>query len=112
MFLSGALKRMQRTEALAILEILQQAQHHHRDGHQSKDVGMLKVRQSANQRDDHAGGGEHGETERIDLAALDECCELFAVESLGHGKGSLLELRKNRWELYSAPGAKNLLKFR
>ena len=85
---------MQGAEPPAILEILQQAQHHHDDGGQNDDIGMCKVRQRTDQRDDHAGCGNDGEAERIDLAALNERRELFAVKYLGHGNGSLLGLKE------------------
>ena len=91
MLLSGSPEGTHGAEASAILEILQQAQHNHGDGNQNEDIGMRKTCHCAQQRDEHAGGGEHGETERVDLAAMDECGELLAVECLGHGKESLLD---------------------
>jgi len=86
-----SLEGMHRAEALAIAEILHQAQRNQRDGHQRDDIGMLEAGQRTQQRDHGAGGGDQGETERVDLAALDECGEPFAIDALGHGMKSLLE---------------------
>ena len=94
MLLSGSLEGMHGAEALAIFEVLEQTQHDHCDGCQYEHVGMRKVRQRAEQGDEHAGGSDYREAERVNFAALNECGELVAIESLGHGNGSLLELRK------------------
>ena len=86
---------MHGTETFAISEILQKAQSDHDDGNQNNGICMFEIRQRADQRDDDAGSRDHGETERIDLAAMDESGKFFAIENLGHGKGSLLAVRKN-----------------
>ena len=96
MLLSGALEGMHGAEALAVLEILQQAQRDHGDGSQNENIGMFKTGQRAEQSDEYAGGGDHGETKRVDLAAMHELGELFAVEYLGHGNESLLAFRENQ----------------
>ena len=94
MLLSGSLESMDGAEAFAVFEILQKTQYHHADGYQNENIGMRKIGQGANQRNDHAGSRKDGEAERIDPAALNERSELFAVEYLSHGDGSLLKLRK------------------
>ena len=85
-----ALEGVHGAESLAVSEILYKAQRDQRNGHQGEHVGMSEAGQRAQQRDDRAGSGDHGETERIDLAALDESGEFFAVDAFCHGKGSLL----------------------
>ena len=94
MLLSGYLEGMHGAEALAVFEILQQAQHNHGDGSEHDDIGMLETTERAQERNDDAGSGEHGQSERVDLAALDEFGELFAVEYFGHENESLLAVRE------------------
>ena len=81
-------------EAFSIAEILHKAERNHRNGDQREHIGVRKAGHCADQGDDGAGGGEHGETECIDLAARDECGEFFAVKSIGHERVNLLESEK------------------
>jgi len=81
---------MHRAKSLAIAEILHKAENHQCSSDQRKHIGMLKAGQRADDSDDCAGGGDHGEAERIDFAALNERGKTFSIDTIGHGIGSLL----------------------
>ena len=58
-----ALKGTHGAEALTVAEILQKTKNDHCDGDQRKHVSVREAGHGADQRDDRAGGSDHGETE-------------------------------------------------